>query len=431
MNFGDDVFLNPWPFMVELYEPAREAQVVPEFELFDLGHVAALHRLLDTCGLPYGGQGALRLRDSACRAACRARPQALVAGVQALPPEVTSWSATGIGRTHLPVLAAALSLGGHLRVGMEDNVVYARGRPVRSQRRAGRARRPARHGAAATADVHRAGPRPARAALVVTGRRAGGAWPAGGARVSAGAIGMAVAVVALLALAVLAAATAGPAPRDPGRPIAVSLDPSATPGPPPPETDDSLQGDSHARTLLSVEAPVQDLIVFGVLIVGALVTLLLRHRRARPDRVPPPGPGAALRAGPAAVADARPMLDRALAAAEQELTDPAHREPRDAVIACWLRLEEGAAAAGVPRLPAQTPTEFTATLLAGLLPGEPEQAALEDLRRLYAQARFGSSALDADAAQRALVALAAVRAGLLAAGPVPASLARVPGREPR
>ena len=56
VNFGDDVFLNPWPFMVELYEKAREARVVPEFELFDLGHVAALRRLLDTCGLPYGGK---------------------------------------------------------------------------------------------------------------------------------------------------------------------------------------------------------------------------------------------------------------------------------------------------------------------------------------------------------------------------------------
>ena len=56
---------------------------------------------------------------------------ALVAGVQALPPEVTSWSATGIGRTHLPIMAAALSLGGHLRVGMEDNLVFARRQPVR------------------------------------------------------------------------------------------------------------------------------------------------------------------------------------------------------------------------------------------------------------------------------------------------------------
>ena len=43
---------------------------------------------------------------------------------------MTSWSATGIGRAHLPVLAVALAAGGHLRVGMEDNIVYSRGVPV-------------------------------------------------------------------------------------------------------------------------------------------------------------------------------------------------------------------------------------------------------------------------------------------------------------
>ncbi|HVN11023.1 MAG TPA: 3-keto-5-aminohexanoate cleavage protein [Kineosporiaceae bacterium] len=131
VNFGDDVFLNPWPFMVDLYERAREAQVVPEFELFDLGHVAALQRLLDTCGPPYGG----RVHCDFVLGVPGGMPgttQALAAGVQALPAEVTSWSATGIGRTHLPIVAAALSLGGHLRVGMEDTIVFARGRPVRS-----------------------------------------------------------------------------------------------------------------------------------------------------------------------------------------------------------------------------------------------------------------------------------------------------------
>ena len=59
---------------------------------------------------------------------------ALMAGVAALPEEVTSWSATGIGRTHLPIAAAALSAGGHLRVGMEDNLVYAKGQPVQHNR---------------------------------------------------------------------------------------------------------------------------------------------------------------------------------------------------------------------------------------------------------------------------------------------------------
>jgi len=55
-NFGDDVFLNPYPFMVQLYQQAQEREIVPEFELFDLGHVAALRRLLDAYGLPYGGK---------------------------------------------------------------------------------------------------------------------------------------------------------------------------------------------------------------------------------------------------------------------------------------------------------------------------------------------------------------------------------------
>jgi uncharacterized protein (DUF849 family) len=57
-------------------------------------------------------------------------PAALLAGIQALPDEVTSWAATGIGRSHLPIAAAALASGGHLRVGMEDNLNYAKGRPV-------------------------------------------------------------------------------------------------------------------------------------------------------------------------------------------------------------------------------------------------------------------------------------------------------------
>ncbi|HSK25295.1 MAG TPA: 3-keto-5-aminohexanoate cleavage protein [Jiangellales bacterium] len=130
VNFGDDVFMNPWPFVVELYQRSIEREVVPEFELFDLGHVAALHRLLDQYGLPYGG----RVHCDLVMGVPGGMPgttAALVAAVQALPDAVTSWSATGIGRTSLAVAMAALSAGGHLRVGMEDTVTYAKGRPVR------------------------------------------------------------------------------------------------------------------------------------------------------------------------------------------------------------------------------------------------------------------------------------------------------------
>jgi uncharacterized protein (DUF849 family) len=129
-NFGDEVFMNPWPFVVELYQRSIEREVVPEFELFDLGHVAALGRLLGEYGLPHGG----RVHADLVMGVPGGMPgtaHALVAAVQALPAAVTSWSATGIGRTTLPVALAALSAGGHLRVGMEDTVSFARGQRVR------------------------------------------------------------------------------------------------------------------------------------------------------------------------------------------------------------------------------------------------------------------------------------------------------------
>jgi 3-keto-5-aminohexanoate cleavage enzyme len=128
-NFGDDVFLNPYPFMAQLYQLAQEREIVPEFELFDLGHVAALRRLIDAYGLPYGGKVHVDF-VTGVPGAMPGTPAALMAGIQALPPEVTSWSATGIGRTHLPIAAVALAFGGHLRVGMEDNLNYAKGQPV-------------------------------------------------------------------------------------------------------------------------------------------------------------------------------------------------------------------------------------------------------------------------------------------------------------
>jgi 3-keto-5-aminohexanoate cleavage enzyme len=129
-NFGNDVFANPYPFMEQLYQQAQEREVVPEFELFDLGHVASMRRLIDTYGLPYGGRVHVDF-VTGVPGGMPGTTAALVAGVQALPPEVTSWSATGIGRTHLSIMAAALSMGGHLRVGMEDNLTFARRVPVR------------------------------------------------------------------------------------------------------------------------------------------------------------------------------------------------------------------------------------------------------------------------------------------------------------
>jgi uncharacterized protein (DUF849 family) len=128
VNFGDDVFMNPWPFMVELYRRTQELEIVPEFELFDLGQVASLHRLLDKQGAPYGGHVHCDL-VMGVPGGMPGDTRSLVAVVDALPAGAT-WSATGVGRTSLPVMYAALSAGGHLRVGMEDTLTYVKGQPV-------------------------------------------------------------------------------------------------------------------------------------------------------------------------------------------------------------------------------------------------------------------------------------------------------------
>ncbi|WP_148573005.1 3-keto-5-aminohexanoate cleavage protein [Nocardioides caldifontis] len=129
VNFGDEVFMNPWGFITDLYQLTQEREVVPEFELFDLGHVHALHRLLRQHGLPYGGKVHCDLVMNV-PGGMPGTADALVAAVAAMPPEVTSWSATGIGRSTLTVALAALAKGGHLRVGMEDVLTLAKGVPV-------------------------------------------------------------------------------------------------------------------------------------------------------------------------------------------------------------------------------------------------------------------------------------------------------------
>src|SRR3954451_12045522 len=128
-NFGDDVFSNPWPFITELYQLAQERGVAPEFELFDLGQVHAMRRLLDRYGLPAGGKVHVDL-VMGVPGGMNGTTDALVAAVRDLPAETTSWSATGIGRSTLAVMLASLSKGGHLRVGMEDVLTISRGVPV-------------------------------------------------------------------------------------------------------------------------------------------------------------------------------------------------------------------------------------------------------------------------------------------------------------
>jgi uncharacterized protein (DUF849 family) len=133
VNFGEDVFLNRWEFVVALHTRMRERGIVPEYEIFDLGQLWALARLLDRHGLPAGGHVHLDL-VMGVPGGMPGTTRAFTACLDAIRdlPEGTTFSATGIGRTTLPVMFASLSAGGHLRVGMEDTLTYAKGQPVES-----------------------------------------------------------------------------------------------------------------------------------------------------------------------------------------------------------------------------------------------------------------------------------------------------------
>ena len=130
VNFGDAVFLNRWEFIVELHTRMQERGIVPEYEIFDLGQLATLARLLDRYGLPAGGHVHVDL-VMGVPGGMPGTPEALVACLRDLPAGAT-FSATGIGRSTIPVILASLSAGGHLRVGMEDTITYAKGQPVES-----------------------------------------------------------------------------------------------------------------------------------------------------------------------------------------------------------------------------------------------------------------------------------------------------------
>ena len=124
VNFGDDVFENSFPIMRGILAAMARYGVTPELEIFDLGHIANAKRL--------AAEGLLRFPAHAdfvlgVPGALEATVDNLVACVNALPPGC-SWTVAGIGRQQLPLATVAIAMGGHVRVGLEDNIYYSKGR---------------------------------------------------------------------------------------------------------------------------------------------------------------------------------------------------------------------------------------------------------------------------------------------------------------
>lgn len=124
VNFGDDIFENSFPIMRGIAAKIAEHGVTPELEIFDLGHLSNAKRL--------AAEGAIRLPAHVdfvlgVPGALEASVEHLVDCVRALPPGCT-WTVAGIGRMQLTLAAVAVAMGGHVRVGLEDNLYYSKGR---------------------------------------------------------------------------------------------------------------------------------------------------------------------------------------------------------------------------------------------------------------------------------------------------------------
>ena len=123
------VFANPFDEIIELLEAMRRLHVKPEHECFDVGHVASLEPLVD-----------MGLLDAPLHAdfvmgvvgGIPATARNLAAMAENMPVGRHHWGVIGIGRDQWRMGAAALTLGGSIRVGLEDNFYLPDGEMARS-----------------------------------------------------------------------------------------------------------------------------------------------------------------------------------------------------------------------------------------------------------------------------------------------------------
>jgi 3-keto-5-aminohexanoate cleavage enzyme len=123
MNFGAEVYENTEQTIREISATIQENGAMAELEIFDFGMWDTTERYIAkgflpkrfhvdfVLGVPGGAMGDIRN---------------LVALVERLPPGQT-WSVAGVGRYQLPMMVHALAMGGHVRIGIEDNIFYRKG----------------------------------------------------------------------------------------------------------------------------------------------------------------------------------------------------------------------------------------------------------------------------------------------------------------
>jgi 3-keto-5-aminohexanoate cleavage enzyme len=128
LNFGEEVFWNHPKDVRALAQKMKEQGVVPELEIYEAGMLEQVFRLRKegVIGDPMNIQFVLGVPGG-----MSGDPKNLMHLISLLPPGV-HWGVAGIGRYQLPLAVQAIVLGGHVRVGLEDNIFYHKGVLARS-----------------------------------------------------------------------------------------------------------------------------------------------------------------------------------------------------------------------------------------------------------------------------------------------------------
>lgn len=127
-NFGPDVFMNSEEYIEKFATKMKELGVKPEIEVFERGMIENAKKLVKK-GLvdaPLHFDFVLGVPG-----ACPGAPEDLMYMLRNIP-EGSTWTVAGVGRHELPLATMGILLGGHVRVGFEDNVYYTKGKLAES-----------------------------------------------------------------------------------------------------------------------------------------------------------------------------------------------------------------------------------------------------------------------------------------------------------
>jgi uncharacterized protein (DUF849 family) len=124
LNMGSRVFINTPQHLQTMAVAIRDIGVLPELEVFETGHLLLSKRMIETGHIKPPGMFQLCLGISWGQPAT---PEAMTYMRNLLPPG-SPWFAFGISLYQFPMVAQAVLLGGHVRVGLEDNLYLEKGK---------------------------------------------------------------------------------------------------------------------------------------------------------------------------------------------------------------------------------------------------------------------------------------------------------------